>query len=270
MSLLTATALNVAVRSRQLLDSVDFQLRAGELIGIIGANGAGKSTLLRAIAGLQPFGGQILLDGRALHAHSDAERARRIAYLAQGHVAHWPLPAREVVALGRLPHGNGRTTQDASIIERVMCVTDISALATRNVQTLSGGERARVMLARALAVRPGVLLADEPLAALDPAHQLRIMQLLAAEAAAGLAVGLVLHDLTLAARFCSGLVLLHEGRVLAAGAPQQVLSAPRLADAFGIRALHFDHEGLSLPIPWQLIDENDRTAAPVPEPYATS
>lgn len=261
MNVLAATALSVAVRGRTLLDGVDFELRAGALTGILGANGAGKSTLLRTLAGLQPARGRIVLDGQPLHAHSAAERARRIAYLAQGHIAHWPLPVREVVALGRLPHGKGRTAQDDAIIERAMRATGTRALATRNVLTLSGGERARVMLARALAVAPQVLLADEPLAALDPAHQIRIMQLLAAEAAAGLAVGLVLHDLTVAARFCSALVLLHEGRVLAAGPPHQVLAASRLAEAFGIRALHFDHDGLSLPLPWQLIEDPDGRAA---------
>lgn len=261
MSLLTATALSVAVRGRALLDGVDFRLGAGELVGILGANGAGKSTLLRTLAGLQPGRGQIVLDGQPLRAHSAAERARRLAYLAQGHVAHWPLPVRDVVALGRVPHGKGGTAQDAAIIERALRATDTAALAGRNVLTLSGGERARVMLARALAVAPRVLLADEPLAALDPAHQIRIMQLLAAEAAAGLAVGLVLHDLALAARFCTTLVLLHEGRVLAAGAPDQVLAAPRLAEAFGIRALHLHHDGRSLPLPWQLIEEPSGSAA---------
>ncbi|ATE59825.1 ABC transporter ATP-binding protein [Thauera sinica] len=252
MSVLRGTGLGVAVRGRRLIDGIDVELRAGELTGILGANGAGKSTLLKALAGLLPCSGRIALDGRPLHAYSIAERARLVAYLAQGHAAHWPLPVREVVALGRLPHGRGDGPHDDAVIERALHATDIADLASRNVLTLSGGERARVMLARALAVTPRVLLADEPLAALDPAHQIRIMQLLAAEAAAGLAVGIVLHDLTLAARFCTRLVLLGHGRVLAAGAPRDVLGDDLLAAAFGIRAVHFDHDGCTLPVPWQL------------------
>ena len=252
MSLLCGTALSVTVRDRRLIEDIDFRLDAGELTGIIGANGAGKSTLLRALLGLQRASGQITLGGQALENHSAAARARLIAYLAQGHAAHWPLSVREVVALGRMPHGGGASAQDAAIIERTLHATDTATLATRNVLTLSGGERARVMLARALAVTPRVLLADEPLAALDPSHQIRIMQLLAAEAAAGLAIGIVLHDLTLAARFCTRLVLLHNGRVLAAGTPREVLADALLAEAFGIRALHFAHEGCTLTVPWEL------------------
>ncbi|MCV2219640.1 ABC transporter ATP-binding protein [Thauera sp. Sel9] len=260
MSVLSGKNLGVAVRDRQLIEGIDFELRAGELTGIIGANGAGKSTLLKALAGLLPCSGRIMLDGRPLQTHSPSGRACRIAYLAQGHSAHWPLPVREVVALGRLPHGRGNGPEDAAIVDRVLRATDALGLAERNVLTLSGGERARVMLARALAVEPKVLLADEPLAALDPAHQISIMQLFAAKAAAGLAIGVVLHDLTLAARFCSRLVLLHEGRVLAAGTPREVFDDALLAEAFGIRALHFEHGGLRLPIPWQLTGKNGKPA----------
>lgn len=263
MSVLSGAGLGVAVRGRQLISGIDIELRAGELTGILGANGAGKSTLLKALAGLQPCNGLIDLDGRPLHTCSLAERARLIAYLAQGHVAHWPLPVREIVALGRLPHRRGSNPGDDAVIERVLNATDTLALAPRNVLTLSGGERARVMLARALAVEPRILLADEPLAALDPAHQIRIMQLLAAEARAGLAVGLVLHDLTLAARFCTRLVLLHQGRVLAAGAPREVLGDTLLAEAFGVRALHFEHDGYRLPIPWQLTAASGAAGEPM-------
>ena len=264
MSVLSGKDLSITVRDRQLVEGIDFELRAGELTGIVGANGAGKSTLLKALAGLLPCSGRIVLDGQPLHDHSPNERARRLAYLAQGHSAHWPLPVREVVALGRLPHGRGNSPEDTAIVDRALRATDSLALAERNVLTLSGGERARVMLARALAVAPQVLLADEPLAALDPAHQISIMQLLAAETAAGLAVGIVLHDLTLAARFCSRLVLLHQGRVLAAGAPHEVLDDALLAEAFGIRALRFEHDGLRLPIPWLLTAEAGRTAGGAP------
>ena len=258
--MITVSNLGMQFGGQWLFQHVDLQFLPGNCYGIIGANGAGKSTLLKALAGLLPCSGRIMLDGRPLQTHSLSGRACRIAYLAQGHSAHWPLPVREVVALGRLPHGRGDGPEDAAIVDRALRATDALGLAERNVLTLSGGERARVMLARALAVEPKVLLADEPLAALDPAHQISIMQLFAAEATAGLAIGVVLHDLTLAARFCSRLVLLHEGRVLAAGAPREVFDDALLAEAFGIRALHFEHDGLRLPIPWQLTGKNGKPA----------
>lgn len=237
---------------RRLLDAVNFRLGAGELTGIIGANGAGKSTLLKCLAGLQAADGELLLDGQPMATLSAAQRARRLAYLAQGHRVHWPLAVHDVVALGRLPHGDGRSAHDAAIVNRMLAATASSALAQRNVLTLSGGERARVMLARALASEPAILLADEPLAALDPAHQLSIMQLLTREAASGLAVAVVLHDLVLAARFCHRLVLLHQGKLIADGPPATVLNDALLAQAFGIRVVHLEHEQYRLPIPWQL------------------
>lgn len=254
MTGIACSGLRIELRGRILLDNIDLAVRRGELVGIVGANGAGKSTLFKALIGLlAPSIGEITLGDQALHAFAPDQRARILAYLAQGHVAHWPLSVRETVALGRLPHGPG--DRNASAIEHALQATDLAHLAERNVLSLSGGERARTMLARALAVGPAVLLADEPLAALDPAHQLRIMALLRAQATAGMAVGVVLHDLPLAARFCTRLLLLHEGRVLAAGTPSEVLSDAMLAQAFGIRAARFRHEDSELPLPWQLTQQ---------------
>ncbi len=251
MRKLSASGLTVRLQSRAVLDQVDFSVAGGELVGILGANGAGKSTLLKSLMGLQPLvAGEVRLDGEPLAHWTASARARRLAYLAQGHVAHWPLSVREVVALGRLPHP--RSASDEAVVERVLRQTDLAALADRNVLTLSGGERARTMLARALAVCPQVLLADEPLAALDPAHQLSIMQLLRAEAAAGLGVAIVLHDLPLAARFCSRVVLLHEGRVWGDGIPAGVLDDRALQEVFGIEAARFTRSGETVPLPWQL------------------
>ncbi|NMG70465.1 ABC transporter ATP-binding protein [Parazoarcus communis] len=251
MTAIACSGLRIELRDRVLLDNIDFAVRRGELIGIVGANGAGKSTLFKALIGLlAPTAGQITLAGQALRTFAPERRARLLAYLAQGHVAHWPLSVRETVALGRLPHGPG--DRNTAAIDDALEAADLSHLAGRNVLSLSGGERARTMLARALAVGPAVLLADEPLAALDPAHQLRIMALLRAQAGAGMAVGVVLHDLPLAARFCTRLVLLHEGRMLATGTPAEVLSDTMLTQAFGICAARFQLEGSELPLPWQL------------------
>ncbi|MFA7606922.1 MAG: ABC transporter ATP-binding protein [Rhodocyclaceae bacterium] len=251
MSTLHCEGLRVRVAGRTLLDALDFGVAAGELVGIVGANGAGKSTLFKALLGILPADcGTITVDGQPLASLHATTRARRIAYLAQGHAAHWPLSVREVVTLGRLPHV--RSARDEAIVEQMLRATDLAHLAHRNVLTLSGGERARTMLARALAVTPAVLLADEPLAALDPAHQLRIMQLLREQTRQGLGVGIVLHDLPLAARFCTRLVLLHEGRVLASGTPCDVLNDAALATAFGIGVARFSFEGAQVPLPWTL------------------
>lgn len=251
---LRAKGLVVQLQGRTVLNQVDFAVAPGELVGILGANGAGKSTLLKSLMGVYALqAGGIQLNGQPLHDWPAAARARRLAYLAQGHVAHWGLSVREVVALGRLPHGTHR--DDAALVERVLAQTGLQALAQRNVLSLSGGERARTMLARALAVCPEVLLADEPLAALDPAHQIRIMQLLRAEAEAGLGVALVLHDLPLAARFCTRVVVLHDGRVYGDGPPAQVLHDQALAEVFGIGVARIHWQGETLPLPWSLCDE---------------
>ncbi|MDO4725066.1 MAG: ABC transporter ATP-binding protein, partial [Comamonadaceae bacterium] len=179
----------------------------------------------------------VLLQGRPLADWPPAERARQMAYLAQGATLHWPLPVREVVALGRLPHGDAQRPSGQQAIDAALQATGLQALAERNAQSLSGGERARALLARALAVQAPVLLADEPLAALDPAQQLHCMALLREQARQGQAVAVVLHDLSLASRFCHQLLLLDGGRTLRQGPPAQVLDDTALAQTFGIAAL---------------------------------
>lgn len=246
---------NVGVRlgGHDVLRGVGTTFRRGELVAVLGPNGAGKTTLLRAIAGLVPATGSVRLDGREAVLLPAAERARAIAYLPQGHVAHWPIAARAVVEIGRMPHGGGpgrcRPADDAAV-DRALVAADARALADRPITELSGGERARIMLARALAVEAPVLLADEPIAALDPEHQLTVMSLLAQTAALGACVLAALHDLTLAARFAGRVVMIERGLVVADGSPREVLKPELLAGVLGIRALHLEHEGMPVVVPW--------------------
>ncbi|AWB08350.1 ABC transporter ATP-binding protein (plasmid) [Azospirillum humicireducens] len=237
VTMLTASGLTLRLGRRTILDDAGFTARRGAVTGLIGPNGVGKSTLLRAVAGLLPHGGDVRFDGQPLPADAGS-RARLLGYLPQGHPVHWPLTVRRTVALGRLPHLGpfgraGRLDEDA--VERVMAATGVAGLAARAVPTLSGGERARVMLARVLAADAPVLLADEPTAALDPGHQLRIMALLRAEAVERQrAVVVVLHDLSLAARCCDDLVLLMPDRRVIAGDAATVLTPSLLGEAYGV------------------------------------
>ncbi|HET8726352.1 MAG TPA: ABC transporter ATP-binding protein [Alphaproteobacteria bacterium] len=254
MSLLAAENLTVRLGSRNVLTEVDFAIPRGKLIGLIGPNGAGKTTLLRTLAGLErPRVGRVTFDGVALGALNSTERARRLAYLSQGGDLHWPLSVARVVALGRLPHlepWQQLKPADYAAIEAAMADCEITHLADRPAGRLSGGERARVMLARALAAEPDLLLADEPVAGLDPYHQLHVMELLAALARRGAGVVVVLHDLGLAARFCDRLALLAEGRMAALGTPDEVLQPDLLERVYGVRMAVAAVDGQLLPIPW--------------------
>jgi len=258
MSRLVLSDFSVRYNGTPVIKDVSFRSEPGELVGLIGANGAGKTTLLRAAANFLRFTGMATLDGRPVADWPRRDLAKRLAYLAQGHDAHWPMSVEDVVGLGRLPHraflGNPGE-DDRRAVEAAMDKTEISPLARRGVTTLSSGERARVMLARALAVEAPLLLADEPIAALDPYHQLHIMEVLKAEAGAGRAVVVVLHDLTLAARFCDRIVLLSEGRVLADGAADVVLTETNLAEAYRISALQGGTGDARYVIPWRRLKD---------------
>jgi iron complex transport system ATP-binding protein len=246
-------ALDVQLGGRLVLREISTRLDAGMLIGVIGPNGAGKSTLARAMIGLvAPAGGRVMIDGAPLVSLGRAELARRIAYLPQGQQLGWPLSVARLVALGRLPHlapFSRLSGEDRAAIDRAMARADVATLAGRTATELSGGERARALLARALAVEAPALIADEPLAALDPAHQLDVMALLAEESRQGRLVVAVLHDLTMAARFCQRLLLLSQGHLVADGTPAAVLTSALLAEAYGVRAWMGEAEGHRLVVP---------------------
>ncbi|HZT47033.1 MAG TPA: ABC transporter ATP-binding protein [Hyphomicrobiaceae bacterium] len=243
-----ARGLSLALGARTVLSGLDFLALPGELTAVIGPNGAGKTTLIKALCGLRPAAaGTVLLDGRAMAEWQPRQRARALAYLPQERVVHWALTARRVVALGRLPHqpmGAGESPADAHAIAAALAAMDIGHLADRPVLEMSGGERARVLVARCLAQEPAALLADEPAAGLDPAHQLTLFHHLRDLAQAGRTVVVALHDLSLAARFCHRIVLLRSGRAVAAGTPEEVLTAEHLAAVYGIKARHSTVDGV--------------------------
>lgn len=235
--LLAATGLTVSADDRALLARVDVQLHAGEVLGVIGPNGAGKSTLLKVLAGVLPaHAGEVSILGTTLAALTPSARAKALSYLEQRPLVQWPLTVAQVAGLARLPYGDMDSASAAQAIDAALAATDTATLRTRAFQTLSEGEKMRAHLARVLAGTPRLILADEPVAALDPWHQLQVLELLRTEAARGTGVILVLHDLQLAARFCDRLLVLDAGHVIACGAPSEVLKAELLAAVWRIEA----------------------------------
>jgi iron complex transport system ATP-binding protein len=251
---LAARDVNVTLARRLVLKNVSLALSSGHLVALVGPNGAGKTTLLRALAGLVPSEGAIEVGGAALSSLTLRERARRFAYLPQGHIVHWPLPARDIVALGRYPHGTTDparlTPKDSEAVLRAMQATDVVEFSERRVTELSGGERSRVALARVLAVEAPVILADEPTASLDPRHQFDVMKSLRASADKGVLVIVVTHDLGLAARFADTVLVLSDGRLVSQGAPAQALSEKVMGDVFRITAYRAEYQREAVIVPW--------------------
>jgi iron complex transport system ATP-binding protein len=254
MTLLVAQNLSASLGSRPVLHDISLSLSSGHLVALVGPNGAGKTTLLRALAGLIPSRGMIEIGGEALSSLSLRERAKRFAYLPQGHMVHWPLPARDIVALGRYPHGATDparlSPKDTEAVLRAMQAVDVMEFAERRVTELSGGERSRVALARVLAVEAPVILADEPTASLDPRHQIDVMKGLRASADTGVLVIVVTHDLGLAARFADQALVLSGGRLASQGEPAAALSEAVMADVFRISAYRAEYQREAVIVPW--------------------
>lgn len=235
---LSAQSLTLSLGRRLVLEDISLSLRSGRITVLLGPNGAGKTSLLRCLAGLlRPDSGTPVLDGTPIAALPLRDRARRIGYLPQSSELAWSMPAGEVVALGRHPWRSpfaAPSQADRVAIADAMAATDTARFADRPTAELSGGERARVLLARVLAGTPDWLLADEPLASLDPAHQIDILDRFRAAADRGCGVVIVLHDLNHAARIADDIALLSAGRLVAHGTVADTLTPAAIAEIFDL------------------------------------
>ena len=241
---LTAAGLAVEIDGVRLLDAVDFSATPGRVHALIGPNGAGKSTLLAALAGDRAAAsGTVHLGDTAVASQAPKALARLRAVLTQEHTVSFPFPVREIVAMGRHPWaGSAAADDDDHEIDAAMAATDVSHLAARTVPSLSGGERARVALARIVAQRTPVLLLDEPTAALDLKHQEDVLRLARSLAASGHAVVMVVHDLSLAGAVADRVALLSRGALVSVGAPSEVLTAEAISEVYGlvVRVIELD------------------------------
>lgn len=237
-STLACEDLIVDAPARRLVGPVSATFRAGEVTAVLGPNGAGKSTWLAALCGgRDPSEGEVFLDYAALSCMKPQTRARRIGFLAQGREVAWGLSVESVVRLGRLPHSraaSANTPADDAAVEAAIRRCELGSLRHRDILTLSGGERARVLLARVLAGEPDWILADEPLAGLDPAYQLDIVHLLRDLAAEGKGVIVTVHDLALVSRLADRVIALRNGAIVADGPARAVLTPNIMAAAYGV------------------------------------
>lgn len=258
---LAASQISVKRAEQFIVDNASLKVETGELVGLIGPNGAGKSTLLRAIMDLTAHEGDVLIDGQSAANITPREKAKKLAFLPQEGVAEWGISARDVVMLGRHPFQRRFARSDArdqAAVDAALADVEAQDFAQRPANILSGGEKARILLARALAVESPFLLADEPIAALDPYHQLLVMELLRHRtdpqgAAQGSGILLVLHDLSLAMRFCDRVVVMDRGRIIAEGPPDEVLNAELMTKTYGVAPLAGEEAGQKWLMPWRRV-----------------
>ncbi|MFC8660198.1 heme ABC transporter ATP-binding protein [Streptomyces parvus] len=245
-----AAGLSVRLGQRQVLDSVDLTAHAGEVVALVGPNGAGKSTLLAALAAdLAPASGEVRIDGRPSAAWSAPELALRRSVLPQAAVLSFPFPVEDVVRMGRAPWaGTEREDEDDAAVAAAMAATEVTRFAARPFSALSGGEKARVALARVLAQRAPLMLLDEPTAALDLRHQELVLRICRERAAAGDAVVVVLHDLGLAAAYADRVAVLHDGRIAELGPPEAVFSGELLGEVYRQPVEVFPHPRTGTPL----------------------
>jgi iron complex transport system ATP-binding protein len=269
-SSLLAQEVGVVTGGRWLLREVDLAVSPGEVVALVGPNGAGKSTLLRALAGdVALASGRVLIDGRPVESYRPHDLALRRAVLPQQTIVQFAFTVREIVEMGRGPR---RGQDDEAVVAAVLAKTETDHLADRPYPFLSGGEQARVTLARVLAQEAPIVLLDEPTAALDLRHQQLVMRLARAIAAAGGIVVTVLHDLNLAANFADRIALLGDGRLLAVGAPWETLTGPLLSDLFRCPITVTPHpvSGCPLVLPLSIDPADERNPDQQPYPVAST
>ncbi len=235
---------------RAILDDAAIDIHAGEVHALVGPNGAGKSTLFGVLAGdVAPASGTVLLDGRPVAGTRPRDLARQRAVLLQENAVTFPFTVEQVVRMGRTPWARSPAAEeDDSAVAAAMATTEVTALRERSVPSLSGGERARVALARVLAQDTGILLLDEPTAALDLKHHEDVMRVVRTQAEAGVAVAVVLHDLNAALAHADRVTLLTGGRVAATGTPDEVLTAARIEEVYGQPVDVFPHPLTGVPL----------------------
>ena len=236
MTGITATGVGVSLDGHRILSGIDLAVAPGEVVALVGPNGAGKSTLLAAISGDVPTdAGTIEIAGRAIADYRHLELARERAVLTQDNQLSFPFTVSQVVAMGRSPWTRtDRFDEDEVAIAEAMLAMDIDHLADRRFTSLSGGEKARVSLARVLAQRTPIVMLDEPTAALDLRHQEDVMRAVRTLASAGTAVLVVVHDLSLAAAYADRVAIIARGTLIAAGSPEQVLTAAQVSSVYGL------------------------------------
>lgn len=240
-------SVGVRVDGRALLEDVSLRAAPGEIIALVGPNGAGKSTLLRALSGdIVPDSGRIEIFGRPPQAWKSKELARRRAVMAQDHAVAFSFTVREVVEMGRVPYD--RADDDEAIVDDALRDGDVSGLERRDATTLSGGELSRTVFGRVLAQRTGIVLLDEPTAALDLRHQENAMAIAAKLAQEGRCVVVVLHDLNLAARYAHRVAMFSRGRLVADGSPSQVLTVDRIGEVYGQKVRVLAHPTTASPL----------------------
>lgn len=246
-----AEGIGVDLGGRSILDGVTIDVRPGEVLALVGPNGAGKSTLLNVLAGdLAPTRGEVRLNGKDFRHHRHLDRARLRSVLAQENAVSFGFTVREIVEMGRAPWARTPlVTEDDEAIEQAVAATDIGRLLNRRYPSLSGGEKARVSLARVLAQRTGIVFLDEPTAALDLGHQEEVMRVAARLAGEGTAVTVVLHDLTLAAAYADRVAIVSGGRLSALGAPDRILTAETIGQVYGLEVDVVQHRGRPVVLP---------------------
>ena len=251
---LSAQNISMQINESMILQSLSATINTGELVGLIGPNGAGKTSLLKILANLKhPDQGSCHLDDQPFSRIDSKQFSQSIAYLEQGAPVYWPLQVKRLVELGRLPHlapWSKLSVHDNAIVNQAMQRAEVSHLSNRIVSTLSGGERLRELLARIFATEPNIILADEPIAALDPYHQLHTMELFRQHCDDGGSAVVVMHDLNTAARYCHRLILLHHGNIIIDGSPDEVLTPELLKKVYGIEAkVSIDEDGSLMVLP---------------------